>query len=38
MAERIVTRHGVKGHIETVKAYEKFVPEKYDTGKKGKKR
>jgi len=37
MAEE-VTRHGKKGHYEHVAAYTKFVPEKYDTGKKKKDR
>jgi len=34
MADRIVYRGGVKGHIERVSAYDKFVPEKYDVDKK----
>jgi hypothetical protein len=37
MAET-VTRGGKKGHIERVAAYEKFVPAKYDTGGKSKKK
>lgn len=29
-----VTRDGVKGHVITVEEHKKFVPQKYDTGKK----
>jgi len=37
MAETVV-RGGKRGHIEHVAAYDKFVPAKYDTGKKKKDR
>ena len=39
MAEtKTVTRGGHKEHLERVASYTKFVPEKYDTGKKDKRK
>jgi hypothetical protein len=38
MADGTVTRGGKKGHIEHVAAYDKFVPAKYETDRKSKKK